>query len=86
MSENNSMFNDNRSRSPSPNHTRTVSNLNNPTAMNEGYFPASLNPLDNINRISEEKHSDEYKSDEYKSEEESFPEMEDLIGPILYER
>jgi len=83
FSEENSMF-DSASRAESPNHTRTVSNLNDPSCPSE--FP---NFRDNskmptiINRISEEHKSEERKSDEDNNRD--YDEFEDLIAPILSE-
>lgn len=73
LSEEKSIF-EARSRSTSPNHCRSISNLNEPGFMNENYH--YLNMPKNINRISEERKSDEDVLNQ---------EMEDMIAPILTE-
>ena len=67
-----------RSRSASPVHNRSVSDLNDPTDTNEGFVNPIRGPIIDENRISEE-----CKSDEETIHSGSLQEMEDLLAPIL---
>ena len=75
LSEEASMF-EAKSRSNSPNHWRTISNLNDPGYSNE--IPSFQNMSKNINSIKEER-----KSEEDKEASNSFQDIEEMIAPIL---
>lgn len=71
-------MNDIRSRSASPIHNRTVSDLNDPGFSNEVFVGHVRDNMFDENRISEER-----KSDEETGHSGSLQEMEDLLAPIL---